>query len=1104
MNNKKLNLRQWFVLAVLISLTLGLNVAPTEQGKQPTSPQGTPLAGVAPALNAPSLEFVTPERRDELIREVMQNLWQYVPQPGGRNGQRRQVTAENGQIAYVNAEGHLALMNPDSSGQISLVTDLTNLADPAWSPGDEYLAFVGDGEGGRCVYKLRISDRNRTTLACGFDNAWEPRWSTELSYLAFFGTQNSGDPFGAWAVPAGGGSVIELAPSLLTIWSPDWKDDDTVLLAGEEAGDIWHIYQVGVGTPDEPDPITPDIACSSACPCTPESVLAVYPGLSPDGTDVAYLGARTEGDKYSCTAYYGVYLVDPEGNSTPRFIADVADSSGSGVASGGTMRWGPDDVLVGVLAGGSDGVLRLNTVDTNSYAVTTLHGREGGSWNRWGWSPDGTLMVAGFIPLTGEAEVDTADPHPPYTFTTLTQGGAPAWSARPSTEPVDLEVTNLEVTQAIQRQNGAMIPLIQDKQTWVRVYIRSASQDVQNVNASLHLSRDNEQIEIVPANGQISAREDGSDRGQSDHTFNFSLPPDWLQGTIGIRAEVNPDRTIYEENFTNNFYPPESEPAQSWTFQQAQGAQIWSYRFRFQGQGIDYQVSESEVAETIAWVNRTYPVPESSITLITPDGDEILVPWSSGGTYDLTDESGWQNLLGLLADKCQPGDRCYGWVPGEVPHGYWGYFTGRNMAGLAGLLQGNGETYPPGSAYGNIAAQELAHTYGRDHAPGCGAADPDPNFPNQGLIGNDDEYGFWGNETEQRVYRPTGHYDFMSYCGLHSQWVSPYTYEALMNNFAFEQTAFESEQNPQDNQLYLIVSGIIASDGVVTFFPFYQRELPVGSDDLTGEGEYRLELQDATGQPLFTRFLTGGMSEIGLPAQQVFFHETMPLPVGVERVVLWDDTVWLGEVMPTPATPQVDITTSLDGLLLQDPLEVLWTAEDADIDVLHYLVEYSADGGMTWSVIGADLTEPRITLEPEQLRGTTLGVIRVLATDGFNTGNNLSNGFFTVPSKPPTALITSPQDSARILPGVVINLVGLAYDREDMVLTADSLIWQLDGNSLVGTGVLASVEQLSYGPHTITLTVTDSDGQSTVASVDIVITDYPQQTFLPVVIKRDS
>ena len=73
-------------------------------------------------------------------------------------------------------------------------------------------------------------------------------------------------------------------------------------------------------------------------------------------------------------------------------------------------------------------------------------------------------------------------------------------------------------------------------------------------------------------------------------------------------------------------------------------------------------------------------------------------------------------------------------------------------------------------------AHELGHNWGRHHAPGCGAPQPDTGFPYaNGSIGT------WGYDLANGLHlSPASYNDLMGYCQT-SNWISDYTYRGVMN-----------------------------------------------------------------------------------------------------------------------------------------------------------------------------------------------------------------------------------------------------------------------------------------------------------------------------------
>lgn len=92
-----------------------------------------------------------------------------------------------------------------------------------------------------------------------------------------------------------------------------------------------------------------------------------------------------------------------------------------------------------------------------------------------------------------------------------------------------------------------------------------------------------------------------------------------------------------------------------------------------------------------------------------------------------------------------------------------------------------------------------------------------------------------------------------------------------------------------------------------------------------------------------------------------------------------------------------------------------------------------------------------------------------------------------VPRNPPTATITSPNDGAVRLRGQPITFEGTGSDPEDGTLEGESLVWSSDRDGEIGTGRSVTTSALSSGQHTITLMVTDSDGDTDADQIGITI-----------------
>src|SRR5690606_8628293 len=97
-------------------------------------------------------------------------------------------------------------------------------------------------------------------------------------------------------------------------------------------------------------------------------------------------------------------------------------------------------------------------------------------------------------------------------------------------------------------------------------------------------------------------------------------------------------------------------------------------------------------------------------------------------------------------------------------------------------------------------------------------------------------------------------------------------------------------------------------------------------------------------------------------------------------------------------------------------------------------------------------TGSSVVIPLEELGGTTQGKVRVIVSDGVNTGQADSAGLFTVPNQPPAVQIVTPDDGATFGYGQVIALTGAATDMEDATLPDSAFAWSSDLDGLLGTG----------------------------------------------------
>ena len=99
----------------------------------------------------------------------------------------------------------------------------------------------------------------------------------------------------------------------------------------------------------------------------------------------------------------------------------------------------------------------------------------------------------------------------------------------------------------------------------------------------------------------------------------------------------------------------------------------------------------------------------------------------------------------------------------------------------------------------------------------------------------------------------------------------------------------------------------------------------------------------------------------------------------------------------------------------------------------------------------------------------------------------VGRAIFSVGLTPPTVSITSPADGSVFTEGDTITFTGIAIDAEDGNITG-GLSWSSNIDGVIGTGGSFSLSTLSVDSHTITASVTDSDGLTPVVPLSIGVT----------------
>jgi hypothetical protein len=617
----------------------------------------------------------------------------------------------------------------------------------------------------------------------------------------------------------------------------------------------------------------------------------------------------------------------------------------------------------------------------------------------------------------------------------------------------------------------------------------------------------------------INASTTGSHRDSLDDSLNFVLDQDQTApGEREFQIEISTIARRPEIDATNNSL---SRPMRV-QFKPVPGFSVF---------GVTYRTS------SLAAAPRSHlELPRRYTENIFPIPNLWIVPWPGNPvpTFDSDPAPGltaWQKAdawaLDLLNNRYPDGGKRIFILQPDLDAGYHGLTTPCACPGpLVNITTRSTDNI---TDPGPTMAHEIAHSWGRPHTfdPG-GFPRSDFSLGSQvGIRTNAGTFG-WGIELlpgQTRDGRPA-RYDLMSYNAPF--WITPYTYCQLMAaisagevtcpgevlsartstefrlvNASFidiatspsrpklaDTTVSHSLLNTQKEDIFLYVSGWITSDGTAIFRPFQMKSSSVDLASQKQGNTYHLDLEDTSGQLLSTRGFDTPLPADYVKGSPLLFAMFVPYDPKTARIILRQEEKILASRIVSRNYPKVKLIFEPKPDAAKQT--VRWEASDADDDPLTFSVEYSADGGQTWIPLNAGMTETAMEIDFQDLPGSDKALLRVLASDGVNTSEDRLTEPFRVPRKGPQIILSTEKDEI-ILDKLPVVLESQAYDWEDGPITnADAFVWNSDRDGPLGFGSWITLSKLSSGKHKITLTVYDSDKNTSTASVYVTVRDKKQ------------
>jgi hypothetical protein len=695
---------------------------------------------------------------------------------------------------------------------------------------------------------------------------------------------------------------------------------------------------------------------------------------------------------------------------------------------------------------------------------------------------------------------------------------------------LDTYPSDIEITQGIQNLDND-VPLVSNKKTFVRLYARTTGDAVLAATAVLHgeVTGSGEDLGTLtplerfacqPLNGDIPNRD------QIIESFVFALPDTWLDGEVTFKGEINPGEVLPETDFSNNTL----EITRKFTV--LPRICLKTYPVRTSGNGTDhlaphFQAIFSDDGNILSRALTMLPAREIKVF----PSSHLIEEWEpfafgGWGPYemerdednrgDVLDTLWWLDLFSNDPNECAD--------EGATTH-YVGmvHEDTDNSVGGAGLGIRDGDelmiflnTGPNGpqafdDPHGGLTlAHEIGHNYDRAHVD-CG--DPAPENPGPYPDDRDecnlapiDPRGYYGLEfrdpTRPTVITPTMAGDVMSYAD--DVWTSEYTWEAIQDvlcdnaGCSFPRSAptvirEQSPLPPLDGDVLLVrgyTSPTVSISGILRV-PVSQ--VPEADDIWAAQvsarpitATYALNVLSDTTILHHEPFTPTQMSD--QYGEHLSYGLIVPFNPSATHIEITETGSVVISLTVSVSTPTVTAVIPNGGENFTDTLPISWTADDADGDELDFTVQYSADGGSSWQALASGLQTTTFEADISLLPGSAgQGLVKVIASDGLNSGYRQSDAGFSVSNRPPLTAIYYPDNGGIYDDLQSLTFTGGAFDPEEGHIGGSSLAWSIDGIGEIGTGSSTSVSELSHGTYTATLTATDNQSQTASASITFTI-----------------
>jgi len=390
---------------------------------------------------------------------------------------------------------------------------------------------------------------------------------------------------------------------------------------------------------------------------------------------------------------------------------------------------------------------------------------------------------------------------------------------------LDLSVEGLYITQATQEYPNPVVPLLQNRSAWVRVFVKAnqANTATPDVKVDFKTGATTHTLTITATAASVPLSIDPENAGAS---WNAAVDKTWILPSTLVTATVDPTNVIPEADETNNTFA---------TTPTVQNLKTWKVTLvpvhTADGNTGTILINGSRTLnDWVDFAKRIHPVPDvidviqgtvlnSSVSVLTNDVNVWSVVLNEVTAKQTSDNATNRYYYGVVHPTYNSGIAGLGWIgaPSAIGWDVNGSFPG-------------------------VFAHEEGHNFNRPHSPCGGAGGPDPNYPYPGAIIGVPGWDVFA--ASNNLKGSAAYTDIMGYCS--PQWISDYVY---VSEFNFRLGSPIGDIQPDVQGISgdgLLVWGRILN-GQVTLEPAFR--IPANSS-LATPGPYTWEALDSMGHPV--------------------------------------------------------------------------------------------------------------------------------------------------------------------------------------------------------------------------------------------------------------